>query len=416
MTPTSPSRTAIEAVDVEELLEFLDLMVATPSPPGGEQELAERIADLGHRRAPDLRWHVDHFGGRRANLLVTAGSGHYADATHVLLGHLDTSLASGDEHARLTGETPQGWERRRLVIDGGRLIGPGVAVAKGPSAAALAALLANHRVGTLAPGTGVLLTSGGTHRLPTEGRTFAAGLRHALDGGLAPAAVVSVKAGPPGILHEEPASSYVCIRVRASGGPALLRDDPTPGAAMALARVVAGVEGWRETLRSRPTTGQTGREVALGALESGLVDKPDLMPSTGSAHLYLVTAPGDDVDEVATDLRVFLEGRAPDGVDLDVAVTASLPAGTTDPDHPLVRLARECWERHNGPVPAVRDWRGSTDGAFLRSIGVPVVRLGPSPRSAPPGSEALDLDDLETFSRIHAELVAETTRWTMEAR
>jgi antitoxin (DNA-binding transcriptional repressor) of toxin-antitoxin stability system len=40
-------------------------------------------------------------------------------------------------------------------------------------------------------------------------------------------------------------------------------------------------------------------------------------------------------------------------------------------------------------------------------MGIPVARLGPHPRSAPAGLEALDLAELATFARIDAELLVQ---------
>ena len=44
---------------------------------------------------------------------------------------------------------------------------------------------------------------------------------------------------------------------------------------------------------------------------------------------------------------------------------------------------------------------------MLRHAGIPVARLGPRPRSAPAGLEALDLTELTTFARIDAELLVQ---------
>ena len=421
MTATTPSHTGTttcidaarhtgEALRDGEVVEWTRLLVRAPSPPGHERQLAEQVAHEGQLIAPELQWRVDPFDGDRANLLVTAGPADYRAVKCMLFAHLDTSLSGAEEYRRLTGlesSTGAGAEPQ-LELRDGKLIGPGVAVAKGPAAGALAAVLAGGRAGTLAPGTGVLLTSGGTHRSISGHNGFAAGLRRALEGGLSPECAINVKAGAPGVLHEEPGSAYLRISVRSWGGPLMLQEgDGCAGAAAALARLLPEVERWRQELRGRDPSALCGRDVGLGAVTAGLPDKPDILPSAGHADLYLITAPGDDASVLAGELASILSDRQPDSCETEVSVTACMPAGRTPPDHPVVARAREAWNRHLGPAAPTMGWRGSTDGALLRHAGVPVARLGPRPRSAPAGSEALDLAELTTFARIDAELLVQ---------
>ena len=397
-----------EAVRRDDVVDLARLLAQTPSPPGRERLLAERLAGEGQRIAPGLHWRVDPFHGDRANLLVTAGPADYRAVKVMLFAHLDTSLAGVEEDRRLAGHEP-GPEARAepgCTVQHGKLIGPGMAVAKGPSAGALAALLAGQRMGTLACGTGVLLTSGGTHRAAAGSGGFAAGLRHALESGLSPRAAINVKAGAPCVLGEEPGSAYLRITVRSPGGPLMLQQsEGCAGAAAALARLLPLIESWRNTLRDRDPAALCGRDAGLGALAAGLPDKPDMLPSVAWADLYLVTAPGDDADELAGELATRLSADASSTA--SVSVTASMPAGRTPPEHPVVALATQAWNRHLPPAATVTNWLGSTDGALLRHMGTPVARLGPRPRSAPAGLEALDLDELATFARIDAELLVQ---------
>ena len=408
MSTLAAARHTGEAVRVDDVIELARLMVQTPSPPGRERLLAERLADEGRRIAPDLEWRVDAFDGDRANLLVTAGPADYQALRVMLFAHLDTSLAGAEEYRHLTGGEPDAEAESgpRFARRDGKLIGPGMAVAKGPAAGALAAVLAGCRAGTLACGTGVLLTSGGTHRAAAGSGGFAAGLHRALESGLSPQSAINVKAGAPGVLHEEPGSAYLRISVRSPGGPLMLQQsEGCAGAAAALARLLPLIESWRDTLRDRDPLALCGRDVGLGALTAGLPDKPDMLPSMSWADLYLVTVPGDDASELAGELASIL--AADNDSETSVSVTAFMPAGRTSPEHPVVRLATEAWSRHLGPCAPITNWRGSTDGALLRHRGIPVARLGPRPRSAPAGLESLDLAELTTFSRIDAELLVQ---------
>lgn len=408
MSPPAAAERTGRAVRTEDVVELARLMAQTSSPPGRERRLAERLAEAGQRMAPGLQWRVDPFDDHRANLLVTAGPADYRAVDVMLFAHLDTSLAGVEEYRHLTGCEPDagaGPDPGFSVRDG-KLIGPGMTVAKGPAAGALAALLAGHRTGTLACGAGVLLTSGGTHRAAAGSGGFAAGLRRALESGLSPRAAINVKAGAPCVLHEEPGSANLRISVRSPGGPLMLQQsEGCAGAAAALTRLLPLIENWRNSLRGRDRAALCGRDVGLGALTAGLPDKPDMLPSASWADLYVVTAPGDDASELAGELSLLL--AADTGSTASVSVTASMPAGRTPAEHPVVELATRAWNRHLGPATPVTGWLGSTDGALLRHAGVPVARLGPRPRSAPTGLEALDLTELATFARIDAELLVQ---------
>lgn len=405
--PAAAVRTG-QAVRRDDVVDLARLMARTPSPPGRERLLAERLAEEGRRIAPGLQWRVDPFDGDRANLLVAEEPADYRAVDVMAFAHLDTSLAGVEEYRRLTGCEPEaaGGPGSGFAVRDGKLIGRGMAVAKGPAAGALAALLAGHRAGTLAAGTAVLLTSGGTHRAAPGSGGFAVGLRHAVESGLSPRAAINVKAGAPCVLHEEPGSAYLRISVRSSGGPLMLQQsEGCAGAAAALARLLPPIERWRSTLRERDPSALCGRDVGLGALAAGLPDKPDMLPSVGWADLYVVTAPGDDASEMADELARLLDTETSGST--SVSVTASMPAGRTPRAHPVVDLADQAWSRHLGPAPSVTGWRGSTDGALLRHMGIPVARLGPRPRSAPAGLEALDLSELTTFARIDAEMLVQ---------
>lgn len=396
---------AITGVDESMVVDLLELMVSTPSPAGQERRLAERLAIEGARVAPELTWWVDGFDGDRANLLVTTGDRDYRDVDLLLLAHLDTSLSGEVEYRRLHGDagSSTGWTAE-LGRTGDLVHGPGVAVAKGPAAGALAALVTAVRAQALPPGVAVLLSAGGTHRAD-PGSGFAAGLHRALDAGLSPSATVNVKAGAPAVLHEEPGSAYVDVEVNAVGGPAMLRaSSGNAGAAQVLASIAAPVDAWRRAVRAAPTVGTSGREVAIGALRAGLPDKPDMLPSQGWAHLSVVFAPDDDIHDLVGDLEHELARHGLHDA-VRVSVRTFMNGGRTDPSHPLVVSATRLWEQHFGPAAAVEGWCGSTDGALLRSLGFPVVRLGPRPRTAPDGTEALDLRELVTFAQIDFDLI-----------
>jgi len=401
---------------VRDMWDFASVMVGVASPPGGERRLAEVLAHYGSQRLGGLTWWVDPVEdeqrpGQRANLIVSGGAKRYEDLELVLLAHLDTSLASFDEIAWVTAlPSHRGAIEGELVDEGTVVSAPGLGIAKGPAAMALAALASHHRRRGAARGTAVVLTCGGTHRVDPETRSarYAAGLHHARQRGFNPRMVVNVKAGAPGVLHEEPGSHALRVTVTTASGHTMTRDHSGPGAVVAAGAAIGVIEAWRHHVVQLPTHGQTARDVGVGAVRGGLVDKADLLPGRVNIEVYLVLTPDDTVDDHVEELRRRLaadESLGSCGASTEVRVVASLPAGRTEPDHKLVKLAESIWTAHLGPPPKIQGWKGSTDGALVRSWGIPVVRLGPRPAPAQPGFEAFERDQLECFARLHTDLL-----------
>src|SRR5699024_995761 len=101
-----------------------------------------------------------------------------------------------------------------------------------------------------------------------------------LDRGWVPASVLNVKAGAPAPLHEEPGAAYLRVTVRGSWDPVLFRDSD-PGTLAAMGPLLAAVEDTRRWLRARPIPAGsiTGRELGMGAVRAGDLDKADLLPA-----------------------------------------------------------------------------------------------------------------------------------------
>ena len=99
--------------------------------------------------------------------------------------------------------------------------------------------------------------------------------------------------------------------------------------------------------------------------------------------------------EVKAQFAVFiaqLKTSMPD-LDLDWEMIGSVPGGTTDEKNWIVQSARRGWEhlegrKYSDPLPL----GGQTDGAALRRMGIPTVRVGwpwPAQGSPEPIGEGL---------------------------
>ncbi|MTV24677.1 M20/M25/M40 family metallo-hydrolase [Nitriliruptoraceae bacterium ZYF776] len=423
---TEPVATATERPRAE-LLVLLRALTATASPRGREGRLATELLDLARVRYPWLRWSGDQAGSDGASVVAEPVSG--ATAPHVLVySHLDTSL-TGDERVdepstgRADPVPPPAFDTA-----GRTFAAQGLGVAKAAAAAAVVGYLeatreldrrgVDHRVE-------LLLAGSGTHASPFvvgDDDLAATGLARYLVARGRPEAAVVVKSGPPGVLHDEPGSAFLRVELRVPGGPVLFREQATPpgGLLAHLGHLLEAIEAWRrEHLAARVDgVGQMGVEVGAGHLSAGQAVKPDLLPALASVQLYLTTLPDDDVAVVADELQATVT-RHLAGTPLDVAtVTVDHRvvhrAGRSDPTGPWARRVERAWSTGFGrEVPRLVGWPGSTDGAHLRHLGVPTVRLGPAVTAdaRDPRRERVELDELLRTSHVVARaLVDHVTR------
>lgn len=401
----------------EELVHALVALSETPSPRGAERPAAERVAALLAERWPGSAVTVDPFGARGANLVARSGAAAEAPEL-VLYSHLDTSLdGSGPLDEAVTGDSGQA---PGLTVDGDVLRGAGLAVARGPAAAALCAwgaTAARLRAAAVPHRITLLLAGGGTHRARWDGTPIVSGVEHHLATHPRPAAALVAKCGPVGILHEEPGAAYLRVRVRTRHGAALARDraDPPGGLAAHAGPVIAAVEGWRRWFVARPGVGQIRREAAIGALRAGSPEKADLLPGLLELHLYVMTLPGDTdlADGLAEHVRRELAGGPLGRARVEVDGTTAAAAGRTPPSARIVRATTDAWTAEHGtPPPELRDWTGSTDGVVFRAAGVDTARTGPPAGSDPdsPRADRLSLAELDRFARVYARTIEEWVR------
>jgi acetylornithine deacetylase/succinyl-diaminopimelate desuccinylase-like protein len=418
----------LDGRDREELTELLTGTLAIPSPAGGEVTLAEWIAAWLSERHPELDVVVDRFAPGRANVECRVKGPDPGGPGLLLYSHLDTSLSGNqliDRPLGVFGPGPVSRAPAAPERQGDTMSGHGVVVAKGPLAAATCGFVLAAR--TLAargrtPGAALLLASGGTHRaappwleLPPGVPAAGAGdgIRRFLSR-YTPAAAVVAKAGPPGLLYEEPGAAFVLVEVQGSVGLVMarsagVRDGGVPAAAGAAVR---GVERWRERFirRSTPPGSQSGREAGVGALQAGLPYKPDLFGGLLECFVYVVLGPGDDPEALTAEIAAAVAASLHDDGRQDLSVRATLVGAVTshrtEPAARVVRIADDAYRAVCG-VPAARPvgWTGSTDGVILRRAGVDTVRVGPPPLSSGVGQEALSLEDLARSTAIYAEII-----------
>lgn len=356
------------------------MLDSTPASRGRELAAALVLREACAARWPAIGWQVQRVGAHGANFVASHGAGP------LLYSHLDTSLDRPDDMAPMRSHED--------TVDGF-----GLAVARGPAAAALLAFAGAGR-GSL------LLASSGTHR---RGRS-AAGVDAWLDANPQPSSAVVAKCGARGVLWSEPGALYLTVHVAGRAGVVMLPATAVPphGLPAALGPVLREMSAWcADYVAANPPQGQLGTAAGIGAISAGLADKADLFPPSVEIGLYVVTLPDARPDTLAADLLERIRPALPSGCTARIAVDPVHDAAATDSAAPIVRAACAAWSREFGPLDEITGWTGSTDGVVFRGRGIDTVRLGPQPSSAAddPRRDVLRLDELEAFVRVYRDVL-----------
>jgi acetylornithine deacetylase/succinyl-diaminopimelate desuccinylase-like protein len=416
---------------IDDIVGTIGILTEQPTPRGSERATATALASWAGHRWPGLQFAVDEIGRGGANLVCSVGEPSTDDL--LFYSHLDTSLTGiGARDQPVTGRAHD--SRSGFTVHGDEISAFGLAVARGPAAAALTGFVAaatSTDRWDQAP-LRLVLAGGGTHentlRESDSGGAAYCGIESYLDRYPLPAAALIAKAGPRGVLWDEPGAGYLRIRVGGRRGAVLARDaaDPPGGLPTHIGTVCAAVETWRNRWRTTPHPAgnptdsrpallgrQAGREAGIGAIRAGSTRKPDLLPAFIDLYVYLVMLPGEPLADIAADLGTHLRTTFAGGPlsECTVNIQAAAPqdAGTTSPLEPFVRSAIEVWERHHdASAPELSGWTGSTDGALLRAAAVHTIRTGPANVTIndEPEWDSLSLTELLRFARIYADIGA----------
>jgi tripeptide aminopeptidase len=339
------ARAVIHDTDSATIQDMLDAtQIAAPT--GAEAERGQwftrRLAEYG------LSARTDEVG----NVCAISPAAAADEPWVVIASHLDTVFAAG---------TPLD-----VRSDGGRLLAPGISDNSRGLAALLAIARALHVAGwpTRAPiafvatvgeeGAGDL--RGAKHFVARESQRI--GTFIALDG-----------AGATRIIHAGVGSRRLRITFRGPGGHSW-SDFGNANMIHATSSAIAELAELplQETPRTTLSVGRMGGGTSVNAIPAETWFELDLRSEA--------LPPLQQLEEAVRDVlrrTVAAQGGAGRGVSCDIEVFGDRPAGATDPQHPLVRLAQDA-TRALGDVPQLTS--SSTDANVPMAAGIPAIAIG----------------------------------------
>jgi acetylornithine deacetylase/succinyl-diaminopimelate desuccinylase-like protein len=370
----------------DELVEFAQTLVATPSPnpPGDERAVAAIVTDRLHGLGVTR---VETVGASEERPNVLARVGGADGRTLILGGHLDTK-PPGDLRE---------WQRDPYgaSIEDGELHGVGSGDMKGAVAAMVYAAAALETHG-LASGAVTLVLTADEEAGSRFGAEWLAKSGHL-------AGDAAVLGEPCGIVREWEAVDVVSrgaalfkVRVRGTQMHSSISERlPSVNATVKMARLVDRMD--RE-LRGRLRFPPRDVDGLTPTVNVGVMARAGVFygvyPGEAEFACDLRTVPGMTRESVVEDIERFLRDAAADDPELDAELDFEVwvPSAEIDPEHPLVSALRDASGAVLGDERPVGVFPGATDAPHLQlTAGIATVAaFGPGflPRAHAPNESA----------------------------
>lgn len=347
----------------------------------GERRIAEAIADR-LRKTPGIDVELQDAGDGRPNVIAATGNGN--GRTLMLNGHIDTVTVEGMD------------EPFSAHVEGNRLYGRGTSDMKGAMAGTIVLLEALARAGDL-PGR-VIVTfvvdeeyaSIGTQAICRE-----------IERWRPDAALVLEQTDlNVGIAHK----GFIWADIETRGHAAHGSYWQTGIDAIAhMGRVIVAVEELSQKL-----VAQDGHPyVGPPSLHCSLIDGGEGIssyPERCRLQVERRTIPGETVEQVEQEFQTILDRLAADDPKFSATLRMGLVRDSFEiaQDAPIVQILSNQIEAELGQTPRLFGGAPWMDSAFLSAAGIPTAIFGPAGHGAHGHEEWVDLDSLESFTRILA--------------
>jgi acetylornithine deacetylase/succinyl-diaminopimelate desuccinylase-like protein len=213
------------------------------------------------------------------------------------------------------------------------------------------------------------------------------------------------------VVHEEVGYAWFRVTVRgAINYTGIRHKGPYRNPIVMAARVIEHLEKWLPEFAASNTAGLVAPQGSINAIRAGSEDRLAFTPASAEVDIDLRVAPDSSPDEAESQLRNALEGLRETEPDLEYEITrlAEQPGTRTDPNSWIVRALVAAWEDLEGKThEPVGKGSGATDGAILRSRGIPTARIGlPMPATPSPYQGfSMGVADEESMLRLATLLV-----------
>jgi acetylornithine deacetylase len=375
-------------IERETLIEAIAEMVRVPSinpslVPGadGERAVAEQIAER-LRRTPGIDVELQDSGDGRPNVIASAGSG--PGRTLMINGHIDTVGVAGMEEP-FSGR-----------VDGNRLYGRGAVDMKGAMGGALVLLEAVARDADF-PGRLIVTfvtdeehSSIGTQAVCREIERFRPDA----------AIVVEPSELTATIAHKGFAWAEIVTHGFAAHGSAW---EIGVDAIAHMGRVISALEAHSRELLTREPHPIVGPPSLHMSLISGGQELSSY-PETCRLEIERRTIPGETEEQVRGELQAILDTLSTADEQFKAELTMGLfrSPWAVERTEEIVSVLAEQFRAETGAEIPYEGAAGWMDTALLAEVGVPAVVFGPRGEGAHGVVEWVEIDSVETYTRILA--------------
>ena len=162
---------------------------------------------------------------------------------------------------------------------------------------------------------------------------------------------------------------------------------PTPAELDSWRSLPAGADELAE-LEARPMDARAAEEFYMRTLAEPALDvngiqsgsphlEKTVLPVVAVANVSIRLAPGQQMDEIASEFKRLIREAAPDGADLSVELLSAAPPGVVSPDAKAVQLGLGAFERVLGARPALTRSGGTLPIVpALAAKGIPTIITG----------------------------------------
>src|SRR5680860_218462 len=411
-----PMKMIMEAIDREELASLTRNLVDIPSKTGSEREIAQYIVEWMEENG--IKSFGQEIGDGRMNAVgILPGSGKGKSLS--FNGHLDTSFEGGVEDLNILREVvPE--QRPISYIKEDAIYGLGAVNDKGPIAAYLIAAKAIREIGAKIEGDIVLACVAGeigkaqvdAYNGPKY-RGKGVGTRHLVNSGMITDYAINTEPSAFGITWAMAGAAFFKIsttgRARYSSFTRRAGSlGESENAILKMIPVVEAIEEWGarfENVRQYEFGGGViVPKVTIGAISGGAPYKPNFSPAVCSVYVDVRVPPGMGGLEVKDEIVDCL-GRL--GFEVEVEMFLFQRGYEAQGAEPLVQaISFAYFDLFGTDIPRIAAPYTSCWGDFniYCEVGVPAVKIGPSPSISSYGEQVggMAVDDLMKAARLYA--------------